>query len=936
MRRVMSVLILFGLLPSLLFAQNVTAGSPTKLPGLIQAGQIIRDVNGIPHIMASNDHDLMFLQGYAQAQDRLFQMDLFRRLASGTSAELFGASVLAQDVKTRTLGFRRGAAASWPLLSPRMQAMLRAFSDGINAYASSHPPAPEYAILGITTFEPWTPTDSLAIARLLAFQLAFDLDDVNNTIALVGLQTVYGVEKGTAVYFEDLYRSAPFEMDATVPDALSAALTKPDSTVRSKPRVQAVTIPQSTVEGLKRFMQGIENMPLFKGARENRGHGGSNAWAVSGKLTTGGAPLLASDPHLSLTYPAIFYPMQLTAGTIDEVGQSVPGAPLLLLGHNRFISWGMTTEYADVTDYYQEQIVLDELSPSGMSTVYKGRKEPIIPIPETFRVNNGGQLVTVPPGNGIPPYTLIVPRRNNGPIVDLNLEDMSAVSVQWTGFSGSREFDAMLAWAEARNIAEFQVGVNLFDCPPQNLMYSDVAGNIAYFAAGEIPVREDLQAETIHFLPPQFLRDGTGGNEWLPVTHPQPLQTLPYEILSASEMPHVINPPSGFVVNANNDPAGLTLDNNPYGHARPHGGIFYMTFEFNPGFRAHRINALLQQKIVNGKVSVADMKQIQADTVLDDAQFFVPYILEAWNNAHRPDASPALKLFVTPNMVNPYISGAAEYLAHWDFSTPTGIPEGYDGFDILGQTKVRSAAEVQNSIAASIFTMWRAMFVRDVIDSQTAPYGLPVPNEFQAMTALRNVLENFGTRQGAGVSGINFFPVNLVTNAADRRDIFILRALAEAAGTLMSPPFQGVFQASSLDDLQWGKCHRIEFAHPLDSVFSVPPALGAFPAPLAGRPGIPTDGGYQTVDEADHPLRITSPADLMWSHGPSHRFVSEASKNGVHAIDSLPGGISGVPTDPLYFNLLPQWLVNDTYDVLYGKDELKGQISSVTKFVPAN
>lgn len=197
----------------------------------------------------------------------------------------------------------------------------------------------------------------------------------------------------------------------------------------------------------------------------------------------------------------------------------------------------------------------DPSSPSGLSSVYKANLEHIIPIPEVFRQNNPGSgvpnnITIVPPGGPIPAATLIIPRRNNGPIISLDTGTGSALSVQWAGFSGTHELDAVLIWNSARNLRDFMQGLPFFTSPPQNIAYSDVRGNIAYFAVGEMPVREDLQADVVNGLPPFFIRNGTGGNEWLPVIHPQPGQSLPFEILPASEMPHIVNPPAGFFVNS--------------------------------------------------------------------------------------------------------------------------------------------------------------------------------------------------------------------------------------------------------------------------------------------------------------------------------------------------------------------------------------------------
>ena len=208
-------LLVLGLLGTSLGVQE-----PTILPGLHDAATIVRDSNGIPHILATNEHDLFFLQGWVHAEDRLFQMDVSRRLASGTLAEVLGITVLASDVQLRTIGLRRAAKRSLAVLSQSTLAALEAYSDGANAFMESHPLPPEYGLLDLTHVEPWSPLDSVTVAKLQAFSLSFDLD-IESTVTLEEYQAVGVAEgfDGTALYFEDLFRSAPFDSASTVPDA---------------------------------------------------------------------------------------------------------------------------------------------------------------------------------------------------------------------------------------------------------------------------------------------------------------------------------------------------------------------------------------------------------------------------------------------------------------------------------------------------------------------------------------------------------------------------------------------------------------------------------------------------------------------------------------------------------------------------------------------
>ncbi len=944
MRRAAIVVLVLLLLPAVATvakgaSQTSASGGPVRLAGLERPASVVRDVDGLAHVLALTRHDLYFLNGWVHAQDRLFQMDVRRRQAGGTLAELLGPAALPTDVQLRTIGLHRAAERSLPVLSEAAREVLGAYAEGVNAWVGSHPLPPEYGALHVTRFRPWTPVDSVAVGKLQSFGLSFDLD-TDLTVALLAYQQAGQAAgfDGAKLFFEDLWRSQPFTSASTVPDASGqppAALRAAGDGGLGGARVSAQL---RQAAGLaRRYAQRAGKVPVLAQAlRGDRGGTGSNQWAVAGSQAAEGRPLLANDPHLGLDAPSTFYPIHLKAGGTDAIGSGFAGVPGVIVGHNRFVSWGATVNPSDVTDTYAETIRPDPTSPSGLATVYQGRLEPVVPIPEVFRQNNPtsgtpDDLTVVPPGGQIPPATLIVPRRNNGPIIQLDQAAGSALSVQYTGFSPTRELDTFLLWDNARNLDDFRRGLQLFDVGGQNWAYADTAGNIAYFTSAELPVREDLQAGTVNGLPPFFIRNGTGGNEWLPVQHPQPGQAIPYEILPPEEMPHVVNPPAGFFVNANNDPAGLTLDNDPLNQLRPGGGIYYL----NPGYsgiRGGRITQLIRQQLDgDGSVSFDDMQRIQADTGLVDADFFVPYLVEALRRAEASD-DPTLH----PLAEDPAVREAAGRLAAWDRTTPTGIAEGYDAADPDGRRRPPSDQEVAGSVAATIYAVWRGQFIGEVIDARLAPFGVPVPGGEQALTALKHLLETFDTSGGVGASGVDFFAVAGVADAADRRDVLLLRALQGALDKLAGPGFQAAFGGSAdQDDYRWGRLHRVVLDHPLGGPFNLPPGFDAFPPPLPDLEGIPTDGGFETVDASTHNVRADADEEFRFGGGPANRFVSESRAPGlVPAVSSLPGGTSGVPGERFYVNLLPRWLTNDTFRLRQRPLELAAGTFSVTVFLP--
>jgi penicillin amidase len=355
------------LLCALLFAAALPcawAGAPPPLsvPGLSAPAELTRDSDGISHVVANSEADAWFVQGWLHARDRLFQMDEFRRTASGTLAELLGSAALASDVQLRTIGLRRAAVRSLAALSSEARASLEAYSRGVNAYVGSHALPPEYAALQISRFEPWRALDSVTIGKLFSAQLSLEFD-IDTTVALqtyLQAGAVAGFD-GQALFFEDLHRAQPFDPASTVPDAMQTGPAPggghPDARLAPDPRATALG---------KRWRDSIEHIPALAPMLHPHQRPGSNLWAVSADLSATGRPLIANDRHLQLTTPPVWYPIGLQVpGRLEVFGVSFAGTPAVLGGYNRHLAWGSTNTLFDVTDTYQEQVVPDPASPSG-------------------------------------------------------------------------------------------------------------------------------------------------------------------------------------------------------------------------------------------------------------------------------------------------------------------------------------------------------------------------------------------------------------------------------------------------------------------------------------------------------------------------------------------------------------------------------------------
>ncbi|MEB6549973.1 penicillin acylase family protein [Heyndrickxia sporothermodurans] len=407
-----------------------------KLSGLNAKVNVIRDKNGVPHIDAENEQDLYMAQGYIQAQDRLFQMDLSRRQASGELSEVVGEAAIDKDKYFRTLGLRRAATASYNEYSSQAKETLQWFADGVNAYIKElkdNGKWPiEFTILGYKPKE-WTPIDSLTIGKYMAFDLGGHWEDQAFRYYL--LQN-FPKEKAY-----DLFPSYP----------------------KDAPYI----ISKDTLNLEKSFASAVIP-PEFNG---------SNDWVVSGKKTKSGKPILADDPHLGLNSPSIWYQMQLKAPTVNVSGVIFAGVPGIILGHNEEIAWGVTNTGPDVQDLY-----IEKRNPKEKNQfLYNKKWENAEVIKEPIKVKDRKTI----------DYEVTITR--HGPVISEFAADSgkdTVLSLQWTALQPSNELEAVLQMNKAGNWDEFEKALENFETPTQNFVFASKDGTIAYKANGKIPIRK--------------------------------------------------------------------------------------------------------------------------------------------------------------------------------------------------------------------------------------------------------------------------------------------------------------------------------------------------------------------------------------------------------------------------------------------------------------
>jgi len=500
-----------------------------SLPGLEAPVEIIRDRWGVPHIYADNLHDLFFAQGFVHAQDRLWQMEVNRRTATGRLSELFGEVALDTDRLTRTFGFRRLAEADLDGAG-QLRDVLEAYAAGVNGFldqAGGRLPV-EFTLLRHRP-EPWTPLDSLAWTRVMLWNLSH---------AWAGeLVRARLIEKLGSERAADLEPHYPERNPITLP--------------------QGVEFNRLTPDGM---LEAAEGPFLGRGF-------GSNGWAVTGSRMTTGAPALCNDMHLPLRLPGIWYAVHLVAGPGGEqfnvTGVSLPGVPLVMVGHNAHVAWGMTLAFTDCEDLFVEKF-----HPEGPHRYeFRGEEQEAEVIHEPIHVKGRAE-----------PHVEEVVVTHHGPVIS-GVVDYPAqrLAVQSMALRPCPAIEGWFRLNRARTWDEFVAAMRLIEAPQLNVVYADVEGNIGYWVTGKVPVRAKGQG----LVPAP---GWSGEYEWV--------GEVPFE-----EMPHALNPGQGYVVSCNHR---IVPDDYPH----------YLGSVWMNGYRARRIVDVFESK---GTLSSDDFRALHVD-----------------------------------------------------------------------------------------------------------------------------------------------------------------------------------------------------------------------------------------------------------------------------------------------------------------------------------
>ena len=524
------------------------------LTGISAPVTVRRDAHGVPHIEAATQDDLFVTQGYVTAQDRLWQMDLFRRNANGELAEVMGASMLRHDRMQRVLQIRNTARRVYGNLSAEDRARFEAYARGVNLFIQQHPdtlPA-EFRLLHYRP-RPWSGADSVSIGLMMAQTLdmhwfpKLERERIANRLKNPKLEA--------DLYPVGSWRDHPptgVVVDLSQPHPAPPPATNDDDEDDDNDNSQASAAPPAR-EDLNE-LRALLGLATCAGCSP-----GSNNWVVAGRHTVSGMPLLSNDMHLGLTEPNIWYTADLSAPGFHAAGVTLPGVPFIIAGHNEHVAWGFTALYADVQDLY-----LEKLDGKGNYHANDGSWKPLAVDHEIIKVR-GGKDVEVD-----------VQSTEHGPLLNPTfVHEKRPMALKWTIYDPALNGLPLYQLNVASNWAEFSAALEAWCWPTQNVVYSDDQGHIAYYAIGRVPLRP----AGLMGVPIQ-----DAAHEWQGF--------IPFEA-----MPSAVDPPSGFLATAN---ARVTTENSPYP----------ISLEWADPYRAQRIYKMLQGR---DQLKPADMLAVQTD-----------------------------------------------------------------------------------------------------------------------------------------------------------------------------------------------------------------------------------------------------------------------------------------------------------------------------------
>jgi penicillin amidase len=981
---------------------GVEESAAYSVPGADGEAWIVRTPYDVPYVYATTDADLARATGFVVASDRYFVMDLARRLARGQLSEVLGQDALSTDLESRGMGMTRvadlvdQAVAADPLLAARFDA----YAEGVNLYVAQARtgalPLPTEIVtlspfLGVadptTLLSDFDRADLSAIAATLVYNLGFETTDVGRTAALAALDTAFDGapsealrEAGARQLFEEV---APTWPVASSPGFAAGAR-------RAAPTGDAGRLPRAERSALHRLRARADRWEKRLGHDRESGWG-SNAWAVAGDHTADGRALLAGDGHLDLSIPSLFYSIGLddahlagsgaTGERTHQVGLVFPGFPTLAVGTNGRVAWGQTQLMGDITDWYADELVLDGNGvPRG--TIFEGEEQALERFDEVYEIRDvpllgsegrtetwprwqtfDGRLVVEIEGTpGVPGD-----RRAGRTLVavgdafvfpeDLDGDGVvSAFSVDHTAFDPSNLVAASDGFGHADDVGEFREATRKLVAYSQNLVAADADGHVLYTPYQAVPCRSYLprgrDGRPLPGADPTRLLDGTKYRGFtIPVlpdgTVDESQGDDPYRcVVPFAEMPVSQDPPEGFVMTANNDIGGLSLDGDLWNDA------WYVGGPWLEGYRAKRLVDLLGAEAEAGTADVAAMSRIQGDHHSVIAEHWLDWLLEDLARAEALAATTPVPGTTEERAAALYLANEArlgearDRLQAWrdgGLAAASGVETPYDPL---------APGDEDDSVATMVWNAWVGVYVQTVLDDEGFPtIGYPTGDTGRTRT-ITAMLQGRGPGNPQDLASWDpdlqesvYFDVRTTPEVEESVEIAVL-SLVTALDVLTAPtdrPGYGGFGTDDMDEWRWGYRHLArmesilsqflddeEFGF-LTEPFSVSPDLlplgESLPSddPRAELPWFPRDGDHLNVDAGNPGF---DRYDWTYGSGPVFRMVVALGPDGWSGVNVLPGGQSGLNTSPHFADQAPLWLGNQTFPMLTSPDEVAAVATS--------
>ena len=882
------IVIIVFLVTSIYLFQSLSGKSEYSEQGLIyiegigDTVEIYRDDFGVPHIEARNEADMYFMLGYTHSQDRLWQMDLARRVADGSLSEIMGKDALEYDKLFRTIGIGKTAKNIYEKLPDKTKEILKYYSDGVNLFLNANrKKLPlEFDVLDYKP-EAWEPEDCVSIVRLMGWELNISWFAEYNFINILNK---FGTEKARE-FIPDNHPEAPYTIKNNelriknsdsenkelginshlqgktnpVSQSITQSLNHPNtqSIIQSitqslnHPNTQSIihsitqspnhpinqssnhpiirTIPESNpvisagIENFVKTAMDFRNKYGLKGMRA-----GSNAWVISGEKTESKKPILANDPHIPLMAPSRWYEVVMTdkSGKIYISGFSVPGVPGVLIGSNNSISWGITSLMNDETDFY----ILSSDSVSGVeidSTI------------EDIRIKGQNEE-----------YSHIVHTTKYGPVISglsvtgfglrqkANTASGKIAVFRWTGFEQSDEIGAIYEINNAGNWNDFKDALRNVGVPALNFVYADTSGNIGYKAAGKVPVRRySGEGEVLTGISPNDENMSWSG------------------FVSFDELPQTYNPSTGYIVTANNKPQKDYK--------------YFISYLYEPHYRASRIEELLKER---NNFSADEIKLIQTDVTNLLAKEYCNYLFKAVNVLeldtlrkvnHSVDLTEAEKNYL-------------QELKKWNFNFKSA------------STGAALFAQFETELYKNLYRkkLGEEMFINYLMLG-----SVPVRNTSKLMRNhfLNAVIEEYRESSGKGTLGVyDEF------NFENLRDA-LLKSFKDAVKELTS-----IYKSPDITRWKWGEIHKVKFSHLLGIVPAMSPILDSGP--------YEADGAGETIFNLEYSyVNAVEKNDYNSALGSSLRFIIDMNDSRSY-LSILPPGQNGQNISEHYRDQARLWL----------------------------